>query len=208
MITQTIDFMPKLSEPKKMPCHTFSTPAAACKTGRKLAKIPGSVCFSCYAMKGNYIYPNVKTHRENNLKSLENLTAWKASMIKLIRSNDTTGFFRWHDSGDVQSMEHLQAIMDIADAMPDIKFWLPTKEKGMLAKVNRQRSMPDNLTVRLSMPMMDMAPIGSWPVTSTVITKAGKVDGVACNAPDNAGKCGTCRACWDKTVSNVTYIKH
>ena len=205
---QTIQFMPKLSEPKKMPCHTFSTPATACITGRKLAAIVGSVCHGCYAMKGNYIYPNVKAHREHNLKSLGDLPSWKAGMLAAIKSNDSTGYFRWHDSGDIQSEAHLMAIMDIAEAMPEVTFWLPTKEKGMLAKVNRQRTMPDNLTVRLSMPMLDMAPAGAWPITSTVITKAGKIDGVACKAPANNGKCGTCRACWDKTVSNVTYLKH
>lgn len=205
---QVIEFMPKLSEPKKMPCHTFSTPATACKTGRKLAEVPGSVCFDCYAMKGNYRFKNVIQHREHNLKSLDNLEAWKAGMLKAIKSNDSTGYFRWHDSGDIQSPAHLMAIMDIAEALPEIKFWIPTKEKGMLAKVNRQRAMPDNLTVRLSMPMLDQAPAGLWPTTSTVITKAGKIDGVECKAPSNNGKCGTCRACWDKTVNNVTYLKH
>jgi hypothetical protein len=205
---QIIQFMPKLSEPKKMPCHTFSTPATACITGRKLAEIAGSVCFDCYAMKGNYRFKNVIAHRENNLRSLDDLEAWKAGMIKAIRSNDSTGYFRWHDSGDIQSAAHLMAIMDIAEAMPDIKFWIPTKEKGILAKVIRSRPMPDNLTVRLSMPMLDMAPAGSWPITSTVITKAGTIDGVECKAPSNQGKCGTCRACWDKTVNNVTYLKH
>jgi hypothetical protein len=205
---QSIQFMPKLSEPKKMPCHTFSTPATACHTGGKLAKIKGSVCHNCYAMKGNYVYPNVKAHREHNLKSLSDLPSWKAGMIAAIKSNDTTGYFRWHDSGDIQSEAHLMAIMDIAEAMPEVIFWLPTKEKGMLAKVNRRRAMPDNFTVRLSMPMLDMAPAGTWPTTSTVITKAGTIDGVECKAPANNGKCGTCRACWDKTVSNVTYLKH
>ena len=113
-----------------------------------------------------------------------------------------------YDSGDLQSTAHLMAIIDIAEALPDVTFWLPTKEKGMLAKVNRQRAMPDNLTIRLSMPMLDMAPAGKWPTMSTVMTKAGKIDGVVCKAPDNGGKCGTCRACWDKTVLNVTYLKH
>jgi hypothetical protein len=205
---QTIQFMPKLSAASKMPCPSFSTPATACKTGRKLAEIVGSVCHGCYAMKGNYRYKNVISHREHNLNSLGDLPSWKAGMIAAIKSNDTTGYFRWHDSGDIQSEAHLMAIMDIAEAMPEVTFWLPTKEKGMLAKVNRQRAIPDNLTVRLSMPMLDMAPAGKWPTTSTVITKAGKIDGVACNAPDNGGKCGTCRACWDKTIQNITYVKH
>jgi len=42
-----------LSATTKMPCKSFNLPAWECKTGSKLAKIKGSVCFNCYAMKGN-----------------------------------------------------------------------------------------------------------------------------------------------------------
>lgn len=206
---QIIEFMPKLSAASKMPCHSFSTPAAACKTGSKLAKIEGSVCFDCYAKKGNYRYKNVIEHREHNLRSLDDLVSWRKGMIKAIKENDSTGFFRWHDSGDIQSVEHLIAIIDIAQALPDIKFWLPTKEKGFIITVRRRMQIPDNLAIRLSMPMIDQAPIStSWPLTSTVRTKGGQVHGVECKAPENNKKCGTCRACWDHSISNITYIKH
>lgn len=206
---QTIEFMPKLSAPSKMPCPSFSTPAAACITGAKLALIEGSVCHGCYAKKGNYRYKNVIEHRENNLRTLENLDLWRRSMIKLIKDNDATGYFRWHDSGDINSAEHLKAIIDIAQALPDIKFWLPTKEKGILNQVRRQMQIPENLIIRLSMPMINQPPNDtSWQLTSTVRTKDGITHGVECKAPDNKGKCGTCRACWDKTISNITYIKH
>lgn len=206
---QTIEFMPKLSAPSKMPCPSFSTPAAACITGAKLALIEGSVCHGCYAKKGNYRYKNVIEHRENNLRTLENLDLWRRSMIKLIKDNDATGYFRWHDSGDINSAEHLKAIIEIAQALPDIKFWLPTKEKGILNQVRREMQIPDNLIIRLSMPMINQPPNDtSWQLTSTVRTKDGIVHGAECKAPDNKGKCGTCRACWDKTISNITYIKH
>ena len=206
---QTIEFMPKLSKASKMPCPSFSTPAQACNTGAKLAKIKGSVCHGCYAKKGTYSYKNVKGLREHNLRTLDNLDVWRRSMIKLIKDNDVTGFFRWHDSGDINSAEHLKAIIDIAQALPDIKFWLPTKEKGILNQVRRQMQIPDNLIIRLSMPMINQPPNDtSWQLTSTVRTKDGIVHGVECKSYENNGKCGTCRACWDKTISNITYIKH
>jgi hypothetical protein len=41
-----------LSATTKMPCKSFNLPAWECKTGSKLAKIPGTVCHGCYAMKG------------------------------------------------------------------------------------------------------------------------------------------------------------
>ena len=50
-----------LSKPSKMNNATsFSISAAGCITGAKLAKIPGTVCFDCYALKGAYIWGNVK----------------------------------------------------------------------------------------------------------------------------------------------------
>ena len=51
----------------KMPGLSYSLPAWACKTGAKLAKIPGTPCFGCYAMKGNYIrYPAIKQAQYKN----------------------------------------------------------------------------------------------------------------------------------------------
>ena len=41
-----------LSRTSKMPCESISLDARQCKTGSKLAKIPGSVCNGCYALKG------------------------------------------------------------------------------------------------------------------------------------------------------------
>jgi hypothetical protein len=204
---QTIEFIPKLSKAGKMPCPSFSTPAQACITGAKLAKIEGSVCHGCYALKGNYRFKNVLGLRENNLRSLDNLDDWVLSMIKLIKASDVNGYFRWHDSGDVNSAAHLHAIIKIANALPNIRFWLPTKEKGILNDVRRNTTLPDNLTIRLSMAMIDQAPSGDY-LTSTVRSKSGLVHGLECQSYSNDGKCGTCRACWDKTISNITYIKH
>lgn len=208
MKTETIQFMPKLSAPGKMPCPTFSTPAQACKTGSKLAKVPGSVCHGCYALKGNYRFPNVKAPREHNLSLLQDLPSWQAMMIKTIAASKHGGYFRWHDSGDVQSFEHLLAIIAIAHALPEIRFWLPTKEKALLIRLTREGiNPPANLTIRLSMAMIDQGPINSaWPTTSTVHT--GQPFGQSCMAYTQGGKCGDCRACWNPSVPNISYPKH
>ena len=36
-----------LSKPSKMPGWAYGLPAAECKTGSKLAQVPGSVCSGC-----------------------------------------------------------------------------------------------------------------------------------------------------------------
>ena len=43
-----------LGFPSKIPGTAYGLPASACITGAKLAGVAGSVCASCYAMKGNY----------------------------------------------------------------------------------------------------------------------------------------------------------
>jgi len=208
---QVIQFMPKLSKASKMPCESFSLPAQACKTGAKLAKVKGSVCNGCYALKGSYHYPNVKAPRAHNLDIITkgDLNVWAGDMIRQITSTNQSGFFRWFDSGDVQSMEHLKAIVFIAACLPNIKFWMPTKEKALLAKYKREGGQtPDNLTIRLSMAMIDQAPNNSvWPLTSTVHQK-NQAFGTECEAYKQGGKCLTCRKCWDNSIANISYPKH
>ena len=45
-----------LSKPSKMPGWSIGLPAKECKTGGKLQKVQGSVCYDCYALKGCYVF--------------------------------------------------------------------------------------------------------------------------------------------------------
>jgi len=56
-----------LSKPSKMPGWSYGIPAKECKTGSKLAKIPGTVCHGCYALKGCYLFPNVQAAQYKRL---------------------------------------------------------------------------------------------------------------------------------------------
>ena len=53
------------------------------------------------------------------------------------------------------------------------------------------------------MTMVDQPAAGSWPHTSTVVTKDR-----TCPAPDQGNSCGDCRACWDHGTGNIAYGKH
>jgi len=208
-MTEKVIKLFNMSKTTKMPCHSFSLPASECKTGSVLATIKGSVCHGCYARKGMYVFPHVKAPRFNNLTGVQTVdfTEWVATMTDLIKTKEKSGFFRWHDSGDLQSEEHLDAIVRVARNLPQIKFWLPTKEKALIRRYNG--IVPSNLVIRLSSAMIDQEPSKSWVLTSTVhSTKAGHQFGVECQAYQRDGKCGTCRACWDSEVSNVSYLKH
>ena len=109
-------------------------------------------------------------------------------------------YFRWHDSGDIQSLKHLAKIFAVARLTPDVNHWLPTREAWVKPYVGRA---PKNLVIRFSMPMVDQEAAASWSHTSTVVTT-----GRTCPAPDQDNKCMSCRACWDPNVKNVAYGKH
>ena len=187
-----------LSAPSKMPGPAFNLPAVNCITGAKLVKVPGSVCAGCYALKGRYRFPNVQAALNRRLKSLDH-PDWIRAMVVLI---DDAPWFRWHDSGDLQGPEHLKKIFEVCKLTPKTKHWLPTRETGML-KLRDPDIIPPNLIIRLSGHMIDGNNSTFWPWTSTVSTKT-----KSCPAQDQGNQCKDCRACWDRSVPNVTYPKH
>ena len=73
-----------LSKPDKMPGFAYGLPAWECKTGAKLAKVPGSVCSGCYAMKGNYTrFPAIRKSQYKRLKSIRH-PLWVQAMTTKI----------------------------------------------------------------------------------------------------------------------------
>ena len=181
-----------------MPGPSYNLPATQCITGAKLAKIPGSVCHGCYALKGRYRFNNVKAAMARRLEALGH-PDWIAAMTVLIKGEPV---FRWHDSGDLQSPEHLKAIFEVCKNTPETRHWMPPREARFLRLMDPD-VIPKNLIIRFSSHMVDQQPVGWWPWTSTVST-----GGKTCPAKDQGNECKSCRASWDRNVSNVTYPKH
>ena len=93
-----------LSAPGKMPEGSYNLPASACQTGAKLRLVPDTPCHKCYAFKGRYNFPNVKNALQHRLASLTH-PRWTEAMTVLVKGKK---HFRWHDSGDIQSVVHLK----------------------------------------------------------------------------------------------------
>jgi hypothetical protein len=204
-----LSFVGGLSAPSKMPCRSYSIPAKYCKTGAKLVSVKNSVCSKCYALKGFYNMPNVKAVLEKRFQSISK-SKWVSAMTIAIRANEKSGFFRWHDSGDIQSVKHLSDICQIAKNLPDIQFWLPTREYSIVsAYVKQYGNFPSNLTVRLSSLMINgNAPSGIAKVLGLTTSGVSKDKTFTCPAYNQGNKCLSCRACWDKSVTNVSYKLH
>ena len=190
----------KLSKTSKMPCYSYNLPATKCITGSKMAKIKGTTCYDCYALKGMYNFPVVKKAMLRRHKAI-NHPEWVFAMAVLINSKRSK-YFRWHDSGDIQSIEHLQKIFEVCKATPNTIHWLPTREAQILKQVNK-KDVPDNLVIRLSAIKVDGNAPKSWDLTSTVSTKK-----YSCMANKQGGKCLNCRACWNKKIKNIIYPLH
>ena len=113
-----------LSAPGKMPCPSINLPATACKTGQILAKVPGTTCHGCYALKGRYRFKPTKIAMARRLEALKD-SRWVRAMVVLMKDRK---YFRWHDSGDLQSAWHLARILEVCKQTPDTQHWLPTRE--------------------------------------------------------------------------------
>jgi hypothetical protein len=187
-----------LSTPGKMPCYSINLPATACKVGSILAKAAGTTCHGCYALKGRYRFKKTKRAMARRLRALVH-GSWTAAMTTLITGHK---YFRWHDSGDLQSAQHLKNILEVCKATPNTKHWLPTREYKLLNMMD-PGIIPKNLLIRVSASKVNHRAPGWWPWTSTVSTTT-----KTCPAPDQGGKCRDCRMCWSRDIPNVTYAKH
>ena len=191
-----------LSKPSKMPGPAYNLPASQCITGAKLVNVKGSTCSGCYALKGNYIrFPAVQKAMERRARSLVH-DSWITAMVTLIKKHR---WFRWHDSGDLQSVQHLNNIFEVCKLTPDTRHWLPTREARFINLMD-PAVVPKNLKIVLSDHMNDQAtPPSWWPYTSGVTTDHGAV---TCPAASQGNKCRSCRKCWDRRTKRVIYGKH
>jgi len=195
----------------------------ACKVGSKLCKKEGSTCFGCYARGGNYAYPSVKTAHGRRLTGVMKLdkkafkAQWVEAMVTLIDNNlknnqdKKTWYFRWHDSGDIQGLAHLRAIVEVCLATPKVKHWIPTKEIPTIKKFLKAGGViPKNLCIRLSNYYIDKVDDFNLDLPSAIVYSDKPGNAKACPAVLKHKGCleVNCRKCWNKKVSLVGYKKH
>lgn len=207
-------FVGGLSKPSKMPCFGWSIPAEYCRTGSKLHKLQGSTCNKCYALSGYYVMKPVRVAMLRRFYTYKcSAMAFEyvlSSFLNWKVQNPSKGIdpkcFRWFDSGDLQSLGMLNSIINIARNCPEVSFWLPTREAGILKQAD---SIPSNLIIRYSTPMIDAL---SRVENSTMVFSSLNI------LPDNCQACpatitddhtcagNNCRSCW--TPGHIGYKIH
>ena len=164
-------------------------------------------------MKNMYVMPNVQDALTNRWELVQqSLTVsepWIVGMVKIIWNQE---YFRWHDSGDLQSRQHLLNIIEVARRTPHVKHWIPSREYAMVKDLG---DVPPNLCIRMSGHMVDgPPPTGLGFPTSTVVTDgthdcpAYAQDGACSGMNENTGQWEDCRKCWDTSNQNTSYPKH
>jgi len=210
-----------LSITKKMPGHSYNLSARKCIIGSKLRSVENSVCAKCYAFRGHYQYPVVKNAMARRLRAIRH-PQWVPAMATMINwwCRDIP-YFRWHDSGDLQSVQHFKDINDIARLTPIVCHWIPTRELQIYRVYRRYYVVAPNVCVRISEPM-----IREGTLQGTNFRKQAITSGVAprrskeawkklvrtntnevfhCPASLQDGECKACRACWQREVKHVIY---
>lgn len=209
-----------LSEPSKMPCKSFSLPAVRSCPSAVFGE--NTICGSCYARKGFYVWPVVQ-------KALEARFYWAIQaclvpslgdqfvdlLVLAIRNEagrqykrgETQAVFRVHDSGDLFSPQYAELWYRICFLCPNVKFWFPTRQWNtkntfMILTLQKLDSLP-NVAVRPSaLHFEDSVPCVDGLSAGTTAS----VFNYNCPASEQDNKCLSCRQCWTKTIP-ISYHK-
>ena len=205
--------MPKISKTSKMrvnnkPVKSFSLPAGTSCPGAKDAE----VCGSCYAKSGFYHMPVVKNVREHN-RIAYHKDSFVDDMVKII---GTDKWFRYFDSGDIETPELGEKIYQIAKRCPTTSIWIPSrsdKVKSIAPSIKKLQSLP-NVSMRLSADNIGLSKperpgVNSYVINVSDIPEAHKRGILVCPAttPGTTQKsCDTCTACYSDVP--VAYVLH
>ena len=180
-----------------------------------LETCPGSIgqdgalvaaCSGCYATTGNYNYPNVKAPRLSNKEDWAR-DGWVADMVQAL---DSSRYFRWFDSGDMYAIGLADKMLEVMEATPWCKHWLPTRMAKFpkFAKVIAKMQALPNVMVRFSSDSVS-GEFDSQHGSVIIDNPEALPDGATlCEAYANDGKCNGCRACYNKDVPVIAYPAH
>jgi len=207
----------ELGKTSKMPGPSWGISADDCQRGAELAQIADSVCGRCYAKRHRYLTATVRRCHDRRLAALDD-PRWVEAMAFLVRCYAKGGYLRWFDSGDLQSPQHLAQIVEVCERTKSTSHWLPTHEPYIVGEFLRSgETLPSNLCVRISADGIEDRPTTpTWGLpTGTVHRHPGepvpsasgrRSESLECGAYRRGGVCGSCRACWDRRVTNVSYL--
>lgn len=191
-----------------MPGYSWGLSAFKCQTGSILNKIEGTPCSKCYARKGMYRYPCSVDALAKRLEAWQQDPDWVLLMsIRLLLHSNKHKFFRWFDSGDLQSAKMAQDINQVClNIDPYVQCWMPSQERSYVQSIG---NIAPNLTIRISSTKIGEQQTSSIVgVQNSLVLKEERIGVYMCLSSKQDNKCGPCRACWDKSITHVGYKQH
>src|SRR5579863_2846039 len=117
-----------LTATSKMPGPSWSLPAH-----RSCPRANGTICDSCYASNGCYLYRTTRYAQDvrfrwtvESMRTNEGMRQWVDAMVNAITAVGCQ-YFRVHDSGDMFSVRYAQAWLAVCRQLPNVRFWIPTR---------------------------------------------------------------------------------
>lgn len=168
---------------------------------------PDAPCMKgCYAKKGRFNYPNVKTCLANNLESYKTNPDFFFSCV--IHGTALCKFVRWHSSGDIVDYDYFLGMIKVAKTNKDVKYLCFTKKYEIVNQyLETGKRIPTNLKIVFSNwnEFVCENPFGlptSWvrgvDFNDSLIPKLA----IPCG-----GKCHECLSCWNLKKGQSVYFK-
>ncbi|MCK4387794.1 MAG: hypothetical protein KAW00_03385 [Dehalococcoidia bacterium] len=167
-----------------------------------LKTCPGKTEFCsrlCYGLNGRFARQRVREIYQSNLEVSKQADFVERIVRELLKTKPEA--FRLHVVGDFYSVEYVEKWLEIADRVPDIKFFGSTRSwrvPGLRDAVTRLRDLP-NVYLRASIDFSHLdKPSCSWGVWS--------IEGEGDPCPHDYGlieNCITCKKCWQNKDSDI-----
>jgi hypothetical protein len=205
-----------LSDPSKMPGLSFGLPAV-----KACPRMNGTICDSCYACKGSYVWSSTVNAQDIRFRWVRECMKSEAGMLLFVavmtQAIARQEYFRIHDSGDFFSARYARAWFLICKALPNVKFWAPTRAwqlpNGVLPVFDpimntlREMAKLPNVTIRPSaLNFGDNAPVVAGLHAGSSANASNPT--FHCPSRSQGNQCGDCRHCWDAKDVPVDYAKH
>ena len=162
----------------------------------------------CYAMKGHWLYQNVKNSLQENLDAYINNPSLYfdsiASQTALAR------FVRWHSSGDIVDAKYFEGMCKVARKNKATHYLCFTKKFEIINDfLASGKKIPKNLSVVFSA-WSDWIPDNPFNLpTAYVYGKNFNNDLIPKDSIPCVGRCESCQACWTlKKMMSVYFCKH
>ncbi|MFA6690143.1 MAG: hypothetical protein WCS18_11765 [Sphaerochaetaceae bacterium] len=164
----------------------------------------------CYAMKGNFVYKNVRKSLQDNLdcflKDPDGFFDEIADGTKLAR------FVRWHSSGDIVNARYFEGMVSVAERNGKTEYLCFTKKFDIVnSYIDGGGRIPRNLHMVFSGWGAHFQVINphNFPTTWVMFKDESENGMIPKTAIPCAGHCENCLACWQlRKGQSVFFKKH